>query len=148
MNSINGKQLEQNEKSINLLIQQIMSEHETEFLQRIEAIHAKMKKTSRNVIIVIKIAVGIIVTIGGIVIVQGFATSRESSKAVTALKSVSDTQTLMYEVFNTQISDIKAKASEDKTELKNNIETSKSELQRQLDLIMKDRKLTERGSMR
>jgi len=122
-----------------------MSEHEIEFLQKMEALYNKMKKTSHNVMVIIKVSVGIIVTVGGIVIAQGFSTSRESSKAVTALKSVSDTQTLMYEVFNTQISDIKAKASEDKMELKNNIESSKSELQRQLDLIMKDRKLTERG---
>jgi flagellar biosynthesis regulator FlaF len=51
----------------------------------------------------------------------------------------------MYEVFNTQISDVKASANQMKSELNGKIIDNKAELQRQLDMIMRDRKLVERG---
>lgn len=111
-----------------------MSEHESEFLKQVNAVYLKMKKLHKNTIATMVIISGIIVTFGVVVLVQGFETTKISSEANTNLKMVSETQTLMYEVFNTQISDVKAKATEDK-----------SDLQRQLDLIMRDRKIIERG---
>jgi hypothetical protein len=123
-----------------------MSEHESLFVTEMKAILEKVRSYHRNTVKVVFACVTVVVTVGCLVIAQGFKTSRDSARATSELKQVSETQTLMYEVFNTQISDVKARATENKIELNGKIIENKADLQRQLDMIMKDRKIVERGS--
>jgi len=67
-----------------------MSDHETEFIKRAEAILLRMKKLHQNTIKVVIIVSSIVCIFGGLVIVQGYSTTRDSTKALTII----DTQTL------------------------------------------------------
>jgi len=115
---------------------------EQDFFEKMEALYNKNKKLHKSTIRVVVIVAGIVVTFGGIVLVQGFETTKAAAELTSKVQMVSDTQTLMYDLnegkfedVNRQIDDVK------KTQTAN-----KEELQRQLDLIMRDRKLTYRGS--
>jgi len=67
-----------------------MSEHELEFIKRAEAILLRMKRLHQNTIKVVIIVSSIVCIFGGVVIVQGYSTTRDSTKALTII----DTQTL------------------------------------------------------
>ena len=111
-----------------------MSEHEIEFLRQMYAILAKVKRFHRTTVWVVGISATLIVTFGCVILVQGFETTKNSVQAIEKMESLTQTQDVMFQVFNNQFGDLKAT---DKT--------NKDDLQRQLDFLMKDRKLVERG---
>jgi len=111
-----------------------MSEHETEFLRQMYAILAKVKRFHRTTVWIVGICSGIIVTFGCVVLAQGFETTKTSIQAIEKMETLTQTQDVMFQVFNNQFGD-----------LKETDKTNKEDLQRQLDFLMKDRKLVERG---
>jgi len=121
-----------------------MSENESEFVKEMYEILSKVRKYHLNTRWVVGVSSGIVIAFGVLVIGQGYTNSRESAKAITntenlakEIKMISETQTKTYELNQWQFGVMGEKADADKLEL-----------QRQLDLIMKDRKLVERGSSR
>jgi hypothetical protein len=119
-----------------------MSEEQSEFLRELYSILKKVKAYHLNTVRVVTICAGIVVTFGGIMIVQGFATSREAASVTKQMEMVSRAQTLMYEVMNGRMNDLDVKVEQAKQYTRE----QRAELQRQLDFIMKDRKLVDRGA--
>jgi hypothetical protein len=124
-----------------------MSEHDflkkvEEWYKKIEALYSQAEQIYSNIKKVIISVAAIIVTFGGVLIVQGFITARESAALTSKFQQLSETQMIMKE-----LSDIRERDYNDKINgVKENVKSTKEELQRQLDLLMKDRKLTYRGA--
>ena len=107
---------------------------EEAFFEKMQDLYEKMKRVHSNTIKVIVLVSGIIATFMCVIIVQSYATTKQTEKVTGKLEMIDATQVVMNQL------DEYRQAVLDKK-----IEETKADLQRQLDLLMRDRKMVERG---